>query len=147
MKNPEIVQVKSYNHLNNEMRYAVVHNGNTLMTNVSYDYAVKFLADSPNLFETSLETIKPNRKPMTLYPFVDDSGEFIGVYFEIGDAGGNVVFENNSFIIDDYNEHFTEDMTNRILSASKRYYGLAKIRKMTADQIRNSYYSNGILVK
>lgn len=84
---------------------------------------------------------------MTLYPFVDDSGEFIGVYFEIGDAGGNVVFENNSFIIDDYNEHFTEDMTNRILSASKRYYGLAKIRKMTADQIRNSYYSNGILVK
>jgi len=147
MKNPEIVEVKSYNALNNEMRYAVVHNGNTLISNISRDMAVKFLADSPNLFETSLETIKPKRKPMTLYPFVDDSGEFIGVYFEIGDAGGNVVFENNRFIIDDYNEHFTEDMTNRILSASKRYYGLAKIRKMTADQIRNSYYSNGILVK
>ncbi len=147
MNNPKIVEVKSYNALNNEMRYAVVHNGNTLINNVSHDNAVKFLADSPNLFETSLETLVGKRTPLALYPFVDDANEFIGVYFEIGLAGGNVVFENNRYIIDDYNEHFTEDMTTRILSAAKRYHGLAKIRKMTAEEIRNSYYSNGILVK
>ena len=128
MKNiPQIITSRKFNSLQSADRYAIIVGDETIADNLP-----------------SLETLRPNRKSMTLTPFVDDADQFIGVYFKIGDAQGNVVFEGTKCIIDDYNEFFTEDMTNRILSASKRYLGLTKIRKFTAERIRNSYYNNGI---
>lgn len=146
MKNiPQIITSRKFNHLQSADRYAIVIGDETIADNLpSMDIARQYLANRADLFPTSLETLRPNRIPMVLTPFVDDNGEFIGVFFKIGDAEGNVIFEGTKCIIDDYNEFFIEDMTNRILSASKRYLGLTKIRKYTADQIRNSYYNNGI---
>ena len=144
-KLPYIVTSRKFNELQSADRYAIIVGDETIADNLpSMDVARQYLANRPDLFPTSLETLRPNRIPMVLTPFVDDNDEFIGVFFKIGDAVGNVVFEGTKCIIDDYNEHFTEDMTNRILSASKRYLGLTKIRKYTAEQIRNSYYNNGI---
>lgn len=148
MKNiPQIVTSRKFNHLQSADRYAIVIGDETIADNLpSMDVARQYLANRPDLFPTSLESFRGFRTypPMILTPFVDDADQFIGVYFKIGDAQGNVIFDGFKCIIDDYNEYFTEDMTNRILSASKRYLGLTKIRKYTAEQIRNSYYNNGI---
>jgi len=145
-KLPQIITSRKFNSLQSADRYAIVIGDETIADNLpSMDVARQYLANCPELFPTSLETLRPNRKSMTLTPFVDDNGEFIGVYFKIGDAQGNVIFEGTKCIIDDYNEFFTKDMTNRILSASKRYLGLTKIRKFTAERIRNSYYNNGLI--